>query len=84
MKPTVENEVQGRFDLLPNFFRLAPESPKITANLCAFTGFAYLNNACCLFISRGSGIVSRGTSAFLSPLGSGGLPAKRLSSTRRT
>jgi hypothetical protein len=68
MKPALENEVQGRFDLLPNFFRLAPESPKITVNLWAFEGFAYLDNASCLFISRGSGIVSRGTSAFLSPL----------------
>jgi hypothetical protein len=90
MKPTVENEVQGRFDLLPNFFRLEPESPEITANLWALTGFAYLDNACCLFISRGSGIVSDGTLVFLWPLGwaacqqSAYLPPPTLIDRRRT
>ena len=34
----------GRFGVLPNFFRLAPETPEITANLWGFAKFAYLDN----------------------------------------
>jgi PAS domain S-box-containing protein len=37
-------EVEERFGVLPNFFRLAPDSPEITANLWGFARFAYLDN----------------------------------------
>jgi PAS domain S-box-containing protein len=37
-------EVEGRFGVLPNFFRLVPENPEITANLWGFAQFAYLDN----------------------------------------
>jgi hypothetical protein len=36
--------VEQRFGVLPNFFRLAPENPEITANLWGFARFAYLDN----------------------------------------
>ena len=36
--------VEQRFGVLPNFFRLAPENPEITANLWGFACFAYLDN----------------------------------------
>ncbi len=36
--------VEQRFGVLPNFFRLAPESPEITASLWGFACFAYLDN----------------------------------------
>ncbi|HEX5716704.1 MAG TPA: ATP-binding protein [Thermoanaerobaculia bacterium] len=36
--------VEQRFGVLPNFFRLAPECPEITANLWGFARFAYLDN----------------------------------------
>ena len=41
---TVQDEVRDRFGVLPNFFRLVPESPEITANLWGFAKFAYLDN----------------------------------------
>lgn len=37
-------EVQVRFGLVPNFFRLAPDTPAITADLWAFARSAYLDN----------------------------------------
>jgi len=37
-------EVEDRFGVLPNFFRLAPETPEITANLWGFAKFGYLDN----------------------------------------
>jgi PAS domain S-box-containing protein len=40
----LEAEVQSRFGVLPNFFRLTPETPEITANLWGFARFAYLDN----------------------------------------
>ncbi len=40
----LEAQVQRRFGVLPNFFRLAPENPEITANLWGFACFAYLDN----------------------------------------
>jgi len=40
----LEARVEGRFGVLPNFFRLAPENPEITANLWGFARFAYLDN----------------------------------------
>ena len=40
----LETEVQNRFGVLPNFFRLTPETPEITANLWGFARFAYLDN----------------------------------------
>jgi PAS domain S-box-containing protein len=40
----LEARVQRRFGVLPNFFRLAPENPEITANLWGFACFAYLDN----------------------------------------
>jgi hypothetical protein len=30
----LETRIERRFGVLPNFFRLAPENPEITANLC--------------------------------------------------
>lgn len=42
--PPLEAEVEQRFGVLPNFFRLAPENPEITANLWGFARFAYLDN----------------------------------------
>jgi hypothetical protein len=40
----LETQVQKRFGVLPNFFRLTPENPQITANLWGFASFAYLDN----------------------------------------
>jgi hypothetical protein len=37
-------EVGDRFGVVPNFFRLAPEVPEITANLWGFAKFGYLDN----------------------------------------
>jgi signal transduction histidine kinase len=37
-------EVRDRFGVLPNFFRLAPDAPEITANLWGMAQFAYLDN----------------------------------------
>ena len=37
-------EVRDRFGVLPNFFRLAPDTPEITANLWGFARFGYLDN----------------------------------------
>jgi PAS domain S-box-containing protein len=37
-------EVESRLGVLPNFFRLAPESPEISVNLWDFARFAYLDN----------------------------------------
>ncbi len=36
--------VEGRFGVLPNFFRLAPETPEITEKLWEFAQAAYLDN----------------------------------------
>jgi PAS domain S-box-containing protein len=36
--------VEGRFRILPNFFRLAPETPEITEKLWGFAQAAYLDN----------------------------------------
>ena len=36
--------VEGRFGILPNFFRLAPEAPEITEKLWGFAQAAYLDN----------------------------------------
>ena len=36
--------VEGRFGILPNFFRLAPETPEITEKLWGFAQAAYLDN----------------------------------------
>lgn len=40
----IETRVEKRFGVLPNFFRLTPENPEITANLWGFACFAYLDN----------------------------------------
>ena len=40
----LHTEVEDRFGVLPNFFRLAPEAPEITANLWGFAKFGYLDN----------------------------------------
>jgi signal transduction histidine kinase/CheY-like chemotaxis protein len=44
MAQRLHAEVESRFGVLPNFFRLAPESPNITAKLWDFAQFAYLDN----------------------------------------
>ncbi|MDF1756517.1 MAG: ATP-binding protein [Verrucomicrobiales bacterium] len=38
------NDVENHFGLIPNFFRLAPESPEITGNLWGFAKAGYINN----------------------------------------
>ena len=40
----LENRVEQRFGVLPNFFRLAPESPEIIEKLWGFAQAAYLDN----------------------------------------
>lgn len=38
------NRIEQRFGVLPNFFRLAPETPEITEKLWGFAQAAYLDN----------------------------------------
>ena len=40
----LENRVEGRLGVLPNFFRLAPETPDIIEKLWEFAQAAYLDN----------------------------------------
>jgi len=40
----LQAEVRERFGVLPNFFRLAPETPEVTSNLWGFALFGYLDN----------------------------------------
>jgi PAS domain S-box-containing protein len=40
----LENRVEQRFGVLPNFFRLAPETPEIVEKLWGFAQAAYLDN----------------------------------------
>jgi PAS domain S-box-containing protein len=40
----LEKHVEERFGVLPNFFRLAPETPEITEKLWGFAQAAYLDN----------------------------------------
>ena len=40
----LSSQVEGRFGVLPNFFRLAPETPEITEKLWGFAQAAYLDN----------------------------------------
>ena len=40
----LEAEVRSRFGVVPNFFRLTPANPEITASLWGFARFAYLDN----------------------------------------
>lgn len=44
MRPQLESRVAARFGVLPNFFRLTTDDPKITENLWGFAQFAYLDN----------------------------------------
>ncbi|PYY11003.1 MAG: hypothetical protein DMG69_05005 [Acidobacteria bacterium] len=37
-------QIEERFGVLPNFFRLAPETPEITEKLWGFARAAYLDN----------------------------------------
>src|SRR5580693_7100056 len=39
-----QNRVEQRFGVLPNFFRLAPETPEIIEKLWGFAEVAYLDN----------------------------------------
>ena len=39
--PKLGKEVEKRFGVLPNFFRLAPETPEITEKLWGFAQAAY-------------------------------------------
>lgn len=43
-KVPVHADIERRFGLLPNFFRVASESPEVIANLWGFARFAYLDN----------------------------------------
>src|ERR1700733_4386616 len=43
-KAEIERSVGDRFGVLPNFFRLAPETPEITEKLWGFAQVAYLDN----------------------------------------
>ena len=40
----LENRIEERFGVLPNFFRLAPETPEIVEKLWGFAQAAYLDN----------------------------------------
>ena len=40
----LQREVEARFGVLPNFFRLAPQNPEITKNLWGFAKVGYLDN----------------------------------------
>ena len=40
----LQAEVEDRFGVLPNFFRLVPETPEITESLWGFAKFGYLDN----------------------------------------
>src|ERR1700719_4075191 len=40
----LQRRVNERFGVLPNFFRLAPETPEITEKLWGFAQAAYLDN----------------------------------------
>src|ERR1051326_8806227 len=42
--PELEREIERRFGVLPNFFRLAADTPEIRANLWGFAQAAYLVN----------------------------------------
>jgi PAS domain S-box-containing protein len=42
--PDLQRRVNERFGVLPNFFRLAPETPEITEKLWGFAQVAYLDN----------------------------------------
>jgi hypothetical protein len=42
--PNLGKHVEERFGVLPNFFRLAPETPEITEKLWGFAQAAYLDN----------------------------------------
>jgi PAS domain S-box-containing protein len=42
--PELQRHVKERFGVLPNFFRLAPETPEITEKLWGFAQAAYLDN----------------------------------------
>src|SRR5258705_586357 len=44
MSTQLESRVAARFGVLPNFFRLTTDDPKITENLWGFAQFAYLDN----------------------------------------
>lgn len=41
---SLHTEIESRFGVLPNFFRLGSGNPEITANLWGFARFAYLDN----------------------------------------
>ncbi|WP_166819864.1 PAS domain S-box protein [Thalassoroseus pseudoceratinae] len=40
----LHTEVEKRFGVLPNFFRLAPDTPEVMENLWGFAKFGYLDN----------------------------------------
>src|ERR1700735_3875859 len=40
----LQRQVEERFGVLPNFFRLSPETPEITEKLWGFAQAAYLDN----------------------------------------
>src|ERR1700722_9409362 len=42
--PDLQRRVSERFGVLPNFFRLSPETPEITEKLWGFAEAAYLDN----------------------------------------
>ena len=43
-QPELRKLIEGRFGVLPNFFRLAPETPEITEKLWGFAQAAYLDS----------------------------------------
>jgi PAS domain S-box-containing protein len=44
MRTQLESRIAARFGVLPNFFRLTTDDPKMTENLWGFAQFAYLDN----------------------------------------
>ena len=41
---SLQTEVEDRFGIFPNFFRLTPDTPEVTENLWGFAKFGYLDN----------------------------------------
>jgi signal transduction histidine kinase/CheY-like chemotaxis protein len=44
LEKALHAEVEDRFGVVPNFFRLSADAPEITANLWGFAKFGYLDN----------------------------------------
>ena len=64
----VQAEVERRFGVLPNFFRLAPDNPDITASLWGFARFAYLDNPLPSLLKNGCSSISPDSARYATAL----------------